>query len=365
MSKRILFDHQKFSTQRYGGISRYFSNIIQSIKQTGDFDYTLGVLASNCHYIQNEHQPLNKFGNYLKNPSLAYKINKAYCEHLLKKDAFDIFHPTYYDPYFLDKVKKPVVVTIHDMTYERLPEYFWAHDNLTNQKRLNIERADKIIAISETTKKDLLKYSNVDPAKVEVIYHGIPIEGELIMAPVPNLPENYVLFVGDRGGYKNFSLFMNAYKALAKKYPDIKAVITGGGTLGIAETELIYRLKLTGQVMHYNVTDEQLNFLYNKALAFVYPSLCEGFGLPILEAFKANCPIILSDTDCFEEIGAQAALFFNKYEWEDLFTKMDKLVNSATLRSELITKGTTRLADFPLEKSIQETFAVYQKLLPA
>ena len=362
MATNILFDHQKFSTQRYGGISRYFANVIQAIKSNTEFDYKLGVLASNCHYIKDEPQPLNRFGNYIKNPSVAYKVNKIYCERLLAKNDFDIFHPTYYDPYFLDKVKKPVVVTIHDMTYERLPEYFWSQDVLTHEKRLNIERADKIIAISETTKADLLKYSNVDPDKVSVIYHGID-SVPLSFSPVANLPEKYVLFVGDRGGYKNFYLFLDAFKALSEKYPEIKAVLTGGGSLGIAEQEALLRLKLTDKVQHFNVTDEQLNYLYNKALVFVYPSLCEGFGLPILEAFKAKCPVILSDTDCFREIGKDAVVFFKANAWEDLFSQMESVINSSQLGVELVKKGTERLMDFPIEKSIQETLTLYKTLV--
>jgi len=362
MSLKVLFDHQKFSTQKYGGISRYFANIIQSIKTSSNFEYKLGVLASNCHYIKNESQPLNILGSRITDPSVAYKINKLYCNQLLSKNDFDIFHPTYYDPYFIEKVKKPVVVTIHDMTYERLPEYFWAHDSLTYQKRLNIERADKIIAISDTTKKDLIKYSNVDPSKIALVYHGIETDTALITAPVTGLPENYILFVGDRGGYKNFYLFVDAFKVLSEKYPALRVVITGGGKMGIAEIELLKRLKLQDKVQHVNVTDEQLNYLYKNALFFVYPSLCEGFGLPILEAFKAECPILLSDTDCFKEIGADAAFFFRKYELEDLIIQMESLIKDVDLRQELIKKGLERLKDFPIEKSIEETLSVYQSL---
>lgn len=362
MSINVLFDHQKFSTQRYGGISRYFANVIQAMKSNAELSYKLGVLASNCHYIKDEPQPLNRFGDYVKNPSVAYKVNKVYCERLIAKGAFDIFHPTYYDPYFLDKVKKPVVVTIHDMTYERLPEYFWSQDVLTHQKRLNIERADKIIAISETTKADLLKYADVDPDKISVIYHGID-SFPLSFSPVADLAEKYVLFVGDRGGYKNFYLFLEAFKALSTKYPDVKAVLTGGGSLGIAEEEALLRLKIKDKVQHFNVTDEQLNYLYNKALVFVYPSLCEGFGLPILEAFKAQCPVILSDTDCFREIGKDSVVFFKANDPEDLFNQMERVTSSSQLSIELVKKGNERLKDFPIEKSVSETLALYKTLV--
>jgi glycosyltransferase involved in cell wall biosynthesis len=363
---KVFFDHQKFSTQKYGGISRYFANIIDEIKKNDNFDYQLGVLNSINQYIKNEHLPLNNvLGNrFLNSPSgsMRLRINEWYCEYLLKKNNFDVFHPTYYDPYFIKYLKKPMVTTIHDMTYERLPEYFWVMDPLTTQKRLSVERADKIIAISETTKKDLLKYIDTDESKIEVIYHGIDIKTPLDFSEVKNLPKNYLLFVGDRSGYKNFYLFLNAYEQLSKKHQDLNLVLTGGGNLAGADIEIINRLKLKDKIHHYNVSDAQLNYLYKNALLFIYPSLHEGFGLPILEAFKAKCPILLSDTDCFKEIARDATAFFSPHSMEDLIFQIEKLIADTKLRENFIEKGSKRLLDFPIEKSVQETLDVYQTL---
>ncbi|MDF3077652.1 MAG: glycosyltransferase family 1 protein [Sphingobacteriaceae bacterium] len=363
---KVFFDHQKFTTQKYGGISRYFANIINQIKLEKDFSYLMGVLYSRNHYIKGERQPLNNaVGNTLLQSTYgtkAFKVNQAYCNYLLKKNEFDVFHPTYYDPYFFGKLKKPLVTTIHDMTHERLPEYFWGLDPLSRNKRLNIEYCDHIIAISETTKKDLLKYSDVDESKVSVIYHGIDLDEPFRTFPVANLPENYLLFVGDRSGYKNFYLFLDAFKHLSDKYPDIKTVLTGGGGLCVAELEYINHFRLQDKIMHVNVSDEELNFLYQNAMAFVYPSLHEGFGLPILEAFKAQCPIILSDTDCFREIGADAAVYFEARRADSLFEVVQKLISSSDERKRLVAKGSERLLDFPLSKSMAETLEVYQKL---
>lgn len=359
---RIFFDHQKFSTQRYGGISRYFANIINTIKVLPDYEYLLGVLYSGNHYIDTKSSLPEKLLHVLNKPKYASKLNERYCSKLLKQNNFDIFHPTYYDTYFIDKLKKPLVITIHDMTYERLPEYFWAEDPLTQNKRINVERADKIIAISETTKKDLIAFSDVDPSKIEVVYHGIDLQVPLATKEIANLPENYLLFVGDRSGYKNFYLFINAYKELSRKYPDIQVVLTGGGSVAISDLEFLRRLKLENKVTHVNVTDEELNFLYQNALAFVYPSLHEGFGLPILEAYKADCPVLLSDTDCFREIGADAAAYFHPYQLDDLVAVLEKTVNDTEFRKDLVSKGQSRLQDFPLDKSIKETLDVYKAL---
>jgi glycosyltransferase involved in cell wall biosynthesis len=363
---KIFFDHQKFSTQKYGGISRYFANIIEEIKKTEGFEYLLGVLNSQNYYIKNEAQ-------LLKNSPLAsilnsgegkrtFKTNEWYCNYLLKQNNFDVFHPTYYDQYFIKNLKKPFVTTIHDMTYERLPEYFWVMDPLTTQKRISVERADKIIAISETTKKDLLKYIDTDERKVEVIYHGIDIQTPLAFEEVEQLPKNYLLFVGDRSGYKNFYLLLNTFERFAKINPDIHLVLTGGGKLVGADVEIINRLKLKDKVHHYNVSDEQLNYLYGQAILFIYPSLHEGFGLPILEAFKAKCPILLSDTDCFREIAQDGASYFNAYSTDDLISKINQLVGSKIDREKLVENGNKRLLNFPIEKSVKETLALYKTL---
>lgn len=359
---RIFFDHQKFSLQKYGGISRYFANIINTIDELPEFEYLLGVLYSGNHYLRGRSNLPEKIKQILFSPQYAYRINTLYCHRLLKQNHFDIFHPTYYDTYFLDKLKKPLVITIHDMTYERLPEYFWAEDPLTRNKRLNIERADQIIAISETTKSDLVKYSNADPSKIKVVYHGIDFQAPLNTKPIPDLPANYLLFVGDRSGYKNFYLFINAFKELSLKYPDLKVVLTGGGKLGVSDLEFIHRLSLQNKIKHINVTDEELNFLYQHSLAFIYPSLHEGFGLPILEAFKANCPVLLSDTECFREIGADAAAYFHPYQKDNLISIIERTINDTSFRRDLIVKGQERLKDFPLNKSIEETIAVYKDL---
>lgn len=361
---KVFFDHQKFSTQKYGGISRYFANIIEEIKRNGEFDYLLGVLNSQNHYIKEEPLALNQafFNNILNDGMKRFKLNEWYCDYLLKRNHFDVFHPTYYDPYFIKNLKKPFVTTIHDMTYERLPEYFWVMDPLTTEKRISVERADKIIAISETTKNDLLKYIETDENKIEVIYHGIDIATPLKFESIPNLPSNYLLFIGDRSGYKNFYLFLNAYEQISKKYPDIHLILTGGGNLVGADVEIINRLKLKDKVHHYNVSDEQLNYLYQNTLLFVYPSLHEGFGLPILEAFKANCPMLLSDTDCFREIAQDAAAFFSPHALEDLIFQIEKLISDEATRKDLMIKGNKRLLDFPIEKSVKQTLDLYKTL---
>lgn len=361
----VFIDHQKFSTQRYGGISRYFVSLIDGIRSSADVSCKVGVLHSQNYYLQNEHLPLN---NLLAGPlinlkaTLSYRINEFYCRQLLNRQNFDVFHPTYYSTYFLKMLRKPLVVTIHDMTYERYPEYFWAHDPLTYQKRRNIERADAIIAISNSTRNDLIHFFDVDPAKIHVIYHGIETNSPAKSRPIANIPQNYLLYVGDRNGYKNFYFFLRAFKRLQTRYPDLHVILTGGGSLGIAEREYIYRLSLSNRVRHLNSTDEELAFLYQNARCFVYPSLYEGFGLPILEAFRANCATVLSDIVCFREVAGNAAAYFDPTQLDDLVSAIDTVLTDTEWRQQLIRAGAERQGLFPITASVQRTLELYKSL---
>lgn len=362
---RIFIDHQKFSTQVYGGISRYFANILDALEGQEGFEALLGVLQTRNEYLKAGRADLfsrllgSKFGSW------AYSVNQRYSKYLLKKSDFDLFHPTYYDPYYFRDLKKPLVITVHDMTHERLPEYFWAEDPLTYQKRLNIERADKIIAISETTRQDVITYAGVDPEKIELIYHGIDLKHPVDVRPVPDLPPNYILYVGDRSGFKNFYLFARAFREFSEKFPDIELVLSGGGRLAVAEKEYLNNLGITGKVRHYHVTDEELNFLYSNARVFVYPSLYEGFGFPILEAFRARCPVVLSDIPCFTEIAADGAEYFASKDLDSLVAALERVICDSTLRSELVARGEERVKAFPLERSVQRTLELYERLAAA
>ncbi|HEY0899633.1 MAG TPA: glycosyltransferase family 1 protein [Sphingobacteriaceae bacterium] len=363
---KIFFDHQKFSTQRYGGISRYFANLMDDL-EGGGFEVLLGVLHTQNEYLKNKRASrnytwLNKILSSKYNQK-TYKLNQQYCRSLLKGSNFDIFHPTYYDPYFIRDLKKPLVITVHDMTHERLPEYFWAEDPLTYNKRLNIERADKIIAISETTKQDLIQFSKVDPARIEVVYHGIDLESSFEVTPVPGLPDNYLLYVGDRSGFKNFYLFARAFRLILERYPDIRMVLSGGGDLAMGEREFLHNLGILEKVDHFHVSDSELTYLYRHAVAFIYPSLHEGFGLPILEAFRAGCPIVLSDTPCFREIAGDAALYFESHSVESLFTVLEVVFGNSALRTKAISAGAARIQAFPISKTTAETVKVYQSVL--
>jgi glycosyltransferase involved in cell wall biosynthesis len=362
---RILYDHQKFSEQKYGGITRYFAAIMQGIKQHADFEYQLSALYSNNYYIRNERLPLNNAaGQWLMgdNNKRRYKWNKWYSKRQIANGDYDVFHPTYFHPYFLKRVNKPFVLTMHDMIYEVLPEYFTNTDPTPHQKKQTAERATAIIAISESTKKDLIHLSGIPAEKIRMIYHGLDADAPLLAEAVPNLPENFILFVGERGNYKNFFRFAEAAADILHQYKDLHLVLAGGGPLQIADTQVIDRLKIGQRTHQFNVSDAQLNYLYQQAMVFVFPSLYEGFGYPILEAFKAGCPITASNTSCFPEIGGDAIAYFNPYDSASIYNSIASLLTDSNLCSSYIKTGSERLKLFPVQKQVQQTLDLYREV---
>jgi glycosyltransferase involved in cell wall biosynthesis len=362
---RVLFDHQKFSEQRYGGITRYFAALLQGIKQHPDFEYQLAALYSNNYYIRNENLPLNNgIGKMLfeGDPKRQYKWNKQYSKMQIGKGAYDVFHPTYFHPYFLKRVKKPYVLTMHDMIYEALPEYFTNTDITPRHKKQTVESATAIIAISQSTKADLMKLLDIPEEKITMIHHGLDIGAPLIIEVIPNLPKSFILFVGERGNYKNFFRFAEAAATLLHENKDLHLVLAGGGQLQVADALTIDRLKIGDRTHQLNVSDAQLNYLYQNAQVFVFPSLYEGFGYPLLEAFKAGCPIAASKTSCFPEIGGEAIAYFDPYDTGSIYNSIKSILADSTVRNNYIQLGHDRLNLFPVEKQITQTLALYSRI---
>jgi glycosyltransferase involved in cell wall biosynthesis len=362
---KILYDHQNFSLQKFGGITRYFAGLMESIKHHPDYSYQLGVLISNNQYIKNEklllENPLIR-PFFDAKPSRIYKWNKIYSKYLIRQDNFDVFHPTYYHPYFLKLIRKPYVLTVHDMTYEVLPEYFEPEDRVPYNKKITCESATALIAISESTRKDLVNILNVPPEKIKVIYHGVDLNQALITEPIPGLPENYILFVGLRNSYKNFFRFIDAAAELIHEFKDLHIVCAGGGSFSVADLLAIERLKIQSNCIQMDVSDAQLNHLYQKARVFVFPSLYEGFGYPLLEAFKAGCPVAASNTSCIPEIGGDAIAYFNPYETGSIYDSVKLVLNDINTRTNYIKKGYERLKLFPIEEQAEKTLKLYSEI---
>lgn len=358
----ILYDPQMFGLQKYGGISRYFANLISGIKKSKDFTATLPILYSTNYYVRNFPQILNnRIGrSWLKRERRRNKWNQYLSKRYIKQGNFDIFHPTYYDPYFLKVLKKPLVVTVHDMIYENYAHLYKDADSVINMKRAVIESADLIIAISQYTKQEIIRYYPHLTDKIKVVYHGLPEESVPVAQEV--LPKRFLLYIGDRDAvYKNF---VPLIESIAPQLNDkLHIVCAGGNPFTQKELDIFKKLKISEYITQKNASDSLILQLYQQALIFIYPSLEEGFGLPMLEAFKNGCPIACSNTSCLPEVGGTAVSYFDPWDAESMNDTISKLIIDDQLRHKHIEDGLERVRAFTFEKCLHQTLDCYRSLM--
>jgi len=369
---KIILDTQIFSTQKFGGISRYFIELYSRISHSNTAEIIFPILYSdNLYYkesvffdssFQRKNWLLISL-SWIFRPFLPRKLERKSrldTIRLLKGQQFDLFIPTYYDPYFLEYIgNKPFVLTVHDMIHELYPMYFLNDAETVNNKKVLIEKATKIIAISQNTKRDLISiYPNIDPGKIEVVYLGHTKNPEHTIKV--DVPDNYILFVGQRGLYKNFYFFLNAALQVLNEKPEIVILCAGGDPFTIDELNHIYSIGLKGRVLHRNFIDAELTSFYKNALCFVFPSEYEGFGIPVLEAMAAGCPTLLTNHSSFPEVAGDAAIFFELNNNIDLSRQLISLLDNAELRRKHIDQGILQAAKFTWEKTLQQTLKVYQ-----
>ena len=369
---KVLYDHQIFEAQNIGGIPRYFAELLKynpdaklSLRYSDNLYLTEEYVKNHILFPKNHEYDrfFIKFrfkgkGRFIRYyTKLLRKNNQAISINFLKKSEFDVFHPTYYDPYFLNYIKdKPFVLTVHDMIYEKFPQYFTGDTYTVLNKRKTILAANQIITVSEHTKRDLLYFFPELQEKITVIYHGSTFP----ILSCDERKENYILFTGGRGGYKNFDAFVRAIAPLLIKY-NLRLVCTGQ-PFNDKERTLLESLHIADRTTCKLADEKELMELYSKATAFVFPSLYEGFGIPVLEAFATGCPAVLSNTSSLPEIGADAAIYFDPYSIDDMRAQIDRVISSSILQNELVKKGKERAKQFSWEKCARETMEVYKKI---
>ncbi len=368
---KILYDHQSFSGAKYGGVARYFYDLMHNLKHQQGVDVSLALKFSNNDYLKNGDiknvTPFDFFVGYVKTNMLFSQINRFNSVIQLATQDFDVFHPTYFKDYFLPFLgKKPFVITHHDLIPEKFPEKYAGLDGFSKlQKQKILDKAAKVIAVSENTKQDLLEVFTIAPEKIEVIYHSThfatykPAEDFDIATP-----KKYLLYIGNRENYKNFTFFVQSIASILKKDGDLYLVCGGNGKFTETEQSLFAQLGIRKKLIHQEIAnDDVLYRLYQKATAFVYPSLYEGFGIPILEAFACGCPVILSKCSCFPEVAQLAALYFKADDATDIVQKVEQLLLNSELRLDLVQKGYHRLKSFSPEITAQKTLEVYKSVV--
>jgi len=375
---KVLYDYQAFLRTKYGGVPRYFSELIQhyNLENIGPIvprGYCRNEDYRDLYFSQ--RKPANwrlrdfivdtTYNHFQVSPAKYLSGIKRLSISQIKKGDFDIFHPTSFDSYFLEYIgKKPYVLTIYDLTYDIYPEFFPLSTDVRANMQLIMENATHLIAISECTKNDLVKYYDVDPDCIDVVYLGSLFERYSI-SPTSSLDESnnkYLLYVGERGGYKNFYHFVNAIRSILQENI-CELVCAGGGQFSRDEVKFLKSIGILHKVHQEFASNEKLISLYQHAVAFVYPSLNEGFGLPTLEAFSCGCPVICSNTSCFPEVGGNAVIYFDPKGIKSIQEAVYKVLDDDSLRASMRKHGYLQLEKFSWQKCARETKNVYEKVL--
>lgn len=344
----LFIDGIVFSLQKSGGISVYFSEIVKRLDCFYSDDFVFS-----CRYNNNlTLRDYNLHSKPIINRSVLPLSVDRFLDVTIPKDT-EVFHSSYYRLPKKNNAGVKVITTVHDFTYERFKHGLSAKVHHL-QKKKSLLRSDVIICISESTKRDLLHFiPECKDKDVRVIYNGVSDDFHPINKNVMH-NKKYVIFVGARAGYKNFLSLVHAIAPL----DDINLVIVGGGDLTQDEFTVLSnilpnRFEFKGFISNYD-----LNLLYNHAFCLVYPSLYEGFGIPVLEAMKSGCPVIASNTSSLPEISKNAAILIDNISPTSIKHSIESLSETA-LRCNLIDKGLRNAARFSWDKTFDNLKEIY------
>ena len=359
MTIRVLFDDQIFQLQKHGGISRYFSELIREFSKSPE----LGIEP-----VLTSTQTLN---NHLLNDSGLTSLKKntplTALIRLLIQSTFrgspnqptvDLVHHTFYLPGFFSKWPGvPKVSTLH----ERFP----AKNRLWNphfSKRLYLENSDLVLSVSNSSAQEMSTLFRLDRL-VPVTYLGVGSQFQPGLPRPSTLSEQYLLYVGNRGGYKDFETGLKAFASIAQTFPEVKLQLVGGGKLSRAEQKLVSRLGVAERVNQGEVKSEDLPSLYSNAVALVYTTHYEGFGLPLVEAMASGTPILCASTPINEEVCGKAGSFFEPGAHTHLAALMSEVLQVPANFTPKVKLGLEISKTFSWRRCAEETASAYKSLL--
>ncbi len=347
----IILDNIIFSIQKSGGISVVWQKNILALRES---------LVDNVCCIEyiNANENISRKSiniDYIekRNFRFLFKLER-YLNPSIRRDKPFIFHSSYYRTCCNKNAIN--ITTVHDFTYEIFNSGFskWLH---CWQKYRAIKRSDFIVCVTENTKRDLIKFlPNIDTRKIRIIYNGVSsIYHPLLIKPKDYLGK-YLLFVGWRVTYKNFKLTVDSIRNL-----DYRLVIVGAP---LSNKERKYLDRFLGKNRYHSfvrISDEELNELYNSAYCLCYPSEYEGFGIPVLEAQRAGCPVIAYNASSIPEIIGKTPLLLMSSSISEFQEKL-KILEDKSVREEIIVNGFKNSMRFSWEKMGQDYLKLYREI---
>ena len=360
------------ATEHFPGIGRYVMNLARemaSALQRG------GQLFLLCHPSSPSRASLEETAGgaiqLLHVPCSCFSLQQQWAiPHILRRVGADLYHSTYYlMPYFPGI---PTVLTVYDLIPLLFPQSVSLQARLFFRwaTALALRASTHVLAISETTRRDLISVFHVPPQRVTAI--PLAADPHFYPQPLPEiqrvrvqyaLPERYVLYVGINKPHKNLVRLVEAWAQLQPQ--PLPLVIAGAWDLRYPEPrQRAQSLGLEQKVIWLGpVPEAALPALYSGATVFVFPSLYEGFGLPVLEAMACGAPVVCSNTSSLLEIGERAVCFFDPTQVEDICTALRQVLADPALRADLRERGLARAAQFSWQTTAQQTLALYSRLV--
>ena len=383
---RIGIDARFFGPKQKG-LGRYVQKLVEGLEKTDTQNqYVIFLRKDNWH----DFKPRSpNFKKVLADYRWYTLKEQVYMPFKIWQQHVDLMHfPHFNLPLFY---LSPYIVTIHDLVLKRFPTQrattlgpfrYWLK-NLGYRIVIYsaVKRAKKIVAVSQFTKQDIVNHFRIDPGKIDVIYEGgpenirqqsLPMTAQLAAARELQLEKPYLLYVGNAFPHKNLGRLISAFAKLISmkqtkhKHKDLQLVLVG---------ELDYFYRRLKNLAHFSlpdirnriiftgfVSDEDLDILYANADAYIFPSMCEGFGLPPLEAMAYGCPVLSSEATCLPEILGSAAIYFNPLKIGEMATKIQQVLEDRPLRKKMISRGYQQAIGYRWSEMAARTAALYSRI---
>jgi len=361
---RVVFDEQIFLLQKHGGISRYFTELIATFEENPELGVqpVLPFQAARSEHIiaRLGGSKLKRVGSTLGALILLFRST---LENRGKSFPADVVHLTFYTPGFFGRFKGiPKVSSLFDMTPELTSRRFgfW---NPHLQKRKFLTQSDAIISISNSSTEDMAAVYD-EQRSTPTAYLGVSSSFHPNIEEPPIQEKPYLLFIGARSGYKNWMMSALAFAEVAREHPSLKYMLIGGGPLTRSERRVLKEAGILNRVIQKSVPDSDLPNYYSNALALVYPSKYEGFGLPLVEAMASGLPVLASDTRINKEICGAFAWYFPDADLVSLASLMEEAIQRTLPElHHKVGMGLQKAKKFSWYSCAENTAKVYRSLV--
>jgi glycosyltransferase involved in cell wall biosynthesis len=360
---KIAYDYTAFLLQKYGGVTKYFVELVKNISLNHDVKI-IAPININIYATELEKEifslirlkKIPRFGSKISN-YLNYIISSIH----MKYSKPDIIHKTFFNNYSYKNQSAKKILNVWDLNHEIYHDLYKKNKEW-RPKKIALSQADHVICSSNKTQSDLVKYYNFDLEKTSVVYQGInKYENH---HDIQYNKQKYLLYVGSRLKYKNFDNLLKALSINKQILEDFKLICFGEEKINSLEKELIKKLNLNEKnILFISGNDFMLREYYLKSTALIYPSKNEGFGFPPLEAMSFGCPVITSNNSAIIEATNLLDYSFDPNSPNDIALKIENIIYSKTIINHLISHGLERIKELSWKHTTSNILDVYKKIL--